>query len=213
MHLPSLLPFLLVGLGSSLAAARTETPVTFHVKGKDGNGNDDEYYKNPRPSEDPWYTGPEGWEATAPGTVLRTREHAYKGRPGVKNYVDVFQLLYRTTDSLNRPLFAVTTVFIPESHAPCLNMSAAAAADNKTCSHALLSYHIPYDSACVDASISYGLQKGEPYGEIALALARGWFVSVPRLRGPARSLRYARPLCCAFVGVASCSAAGIGDAK
>ncbi len=174
-------PLLLyLALWTSLAALGLGSPVSRQTAER-AVEPDDITHLNPYPSEDQWYTGPSGWESTTPGTVLRIRPHAYKGRRAFKNYVDVFQVLYRTTDSLDRPLYAATTVFIPESHEPCLN---GRSTDSRNCSHALLTYLIPYDTSCFDASLSYGLQNGEPYGEIAIALARGWFVAVPDFEGP-----------------------------
>lgn len=125
---------------------------------------------------------PAGWESTVPGTVLKVRPHAYnmsKSAVGFEGYRDVFQLLFRSSDSHDRPMVGVTTVFVPEGGGGVGNGSA---------SHVpLLSYHPPYDTACIDASPGYGLQFGEPYGETALALKRGWFVSVPDYEGPQAS--------------------------
>src|SRR6187402_2607950 len=66
------------------------------------------------PSGDPWYSAPDGWEATAPGTVLKVREHAYNMTPiAIANVKDTFQVLFRTTNSLGNATWAVTTAFIP----------------------------------------------------------------------------------------------------
>ncbi|CAK7210977.1 hypothetical protein SCUCBS95973_000974 [Sporothrix curviconia] len=133
----------------------------------------------PMPSKDPWLTSaPEGWETASPGTVLRFRPHAYNmSASAVKfdGYHDVFQLFFRSTDSHGQPMLGVTTVFVPET--------STAAQSNTTKAVPILSYHPPYDTACIDASPSYWLQFGEPYSEIALALKRGWFVSVPDYEG------------------------------
>ena len=93
----------------------------------------------------------------------------------------VYHILFRTTDSRFNPSWAVTTLFIPTWQYRCSSTTEA------LCAHALLSYQIPYDSANVDASPSYCLYGGEPYGEIADALYRGWFVSVPDYEGPLAS--------------------------
>jgi hypothetical protein len=136
----------------------------------------------PKPSRDPWMTTPpaKGWESTAPGTVLKVRPHAYnmsKSAISFDGYRDVFQLLFRSSDSHDQPMVGVTTVFVPEKDAQNTSSSRVP----------LLSYHPPYDTACIDASPGYGLQFGEPYGEIALALKRGWYVSVPDYEGPQAS--------------------------
>ncbi|KAK1753262.1 lipase 1 [Echria macrotheca] len=131
------------------------------------------------PSQDPWYKAPDGWETKAPGDVLRIRPHAYNMTPiAISNVKDTFQVLFRSTNSLGNETWAVTTVFIPnKSH--CDGVS--------NCTQAIVSYQLPYDTSCLDASPSFGLQWGEPYGEIALALGRGWWVSVPDFEGPLAS--------------------------
>lgn len=140
----------------------------------------------PIPSWDEWYRAPSGWEATTPGSVLRIRRNAYKMRPfPFANVADVFQILFRSTDSQKNPSWGVTTVFIPLPKGggpPYTNSSSSL---NKT--QPILSYQLPYDTSCLDASPSFGLQFGEPYGEIAIALSRGWWVSVPDYEGPLAS--------------------------
>ncbi|KAL1898228.1 hypothetical protein Sste5346_003634 [Sporothrix stenoceras] len=136
----------------------------------------------PKPSRDPWMTTPPsaGWESTVPGTVLKVRPHAYnmsKSAISFDGYRDVFQLLFRSSDSHDQPMVGMTTVFVPTTSAQNASSSRVP----------LLSYHPPYDTACIDASPGYGLQFGEPYGEIALALKRGWHVSVPDYEGPQAS--------------------------
>jgi hypothetical protein len=139
----------------------------------------------PLPSTDPWYSPPEGWEATEPGTLLRLRQHAYNTTPlAIANAVDTFQVLFRSTDSHQNATWGVTTVFMP-AHQPCSNDTGAA--DTKNCTLRILSYQLPYDTSCLDASPSFGLQWGEPYGEMAAALKRGWWVAVPDYEGPLAS--------------------------
>jgi len=138
---------------------------------------------NPKPSKDEWYKPPEGWESTAPGTPLRVRPHAYR-TPPVLNWTDVVQVLFRTTDSHNQPSYSATTLFIPHSHAACLNKTNTSP---ESCSRHLLSYQDPYDTSCVDRSPSWNLQNKDPWGEITLGLNRGWFVAVPDYEGPRAS--------------------------
>ncbi|KAK1828915.1 lipase 1 [Podospora conica] len=136
----------------------------------------------PLPSYDPWYKAPEGWEAAKPGQVLRIRQHAYNMTPiSILNVRDTFQVLFRSTNSQENATWGVTTVFLPEK-ATCDSSNATA-----NCTQPILSYQLPYDTSCLDASPSFGLQWGEPYGEIAIALARGWWVSVPDFEGPLAS--------------------------
>ncbi|KAK3940259.1 secretory lipase-domain-containing protein [Diplogelasinospora grovesii] len=134
------------------------------------------------PSLDPWYRAPDDmdWEDSDPGTVLKIR-HAPRLNQTVGNALTAYHVLYRSTDSEYNPSWDVTTLFIPLWQYRC---SASAPA---LCAHALLSYQIPYDTCNVDASPSFGLHVGEPYGEISDALSLGWFVAVPDYEGPLAS--------------------------
>ncbi|KAH8900256.1 LIP-domain-containing protein [Thozetella sp. PMI_491] len=132
------------------------------------------------PSIDPWYRAPYGWEQTDPGDVLKVRQAPLLNLT-VGNALAAYQILYRSTDSEYNPSWDVTTLFIPLWQYRCT------AATTVLCAHALLSYQIPYDSCNVDASPSYSLIGGEPYGEISDALSLGWFVSVPDYEGPLAS--------------------------
>ncbi|KAK0713719.1 secretory lipase-domain-containing protein [Lasiosphaeria miniovina] len=135
------------------------------------------------PSQDPWYSAPDGWEAATPGSVLKVRHHAYNNTAGlaIPHARDTFQVLFRSTNSQKNATWAVTTVFLP-ANPRCTNSTLAS-----NCTQPILSYQLPYDTSCLDASPSFGLQFGEPYGEIAAALARGWWVSVPDYEGPLAS--------------------------
>ncbi|KAK0712573.1 secretory lipase-domain-containing protein, partial [Lasiosphaeria miniovina] len=147
------------------------------------------------PSRDEWYKAPAGWESAAPGTPLRVRSHAYNPAVlNIKNCRDVFQVLYRSSDTHGNASWAVTTVFVPQKYANC---TAAPASANCTAStpatqqrddfHALVSYQVPMDSVSVDASPSWLLQSREPYGELRDLLARGWLVAAPDYEGPQAS--------------------------
>jgi hypothetical protein len=67
----------------------------------------------PPPSQDPWYTAPDGYESTAPGTVLRVRNNPSTSAL-VPNSSAAYNILYRTTDANYKPSWAVTTLLIPE---------------------------------------------------------------------------------------------------
>ncbi|ROV98076.1 hypothetical protein VMCG_07013 [Cytospora schulzeri] len=125
------------------------------------------------PLQDPWYTAPDGFEHTKPGTVLRLREAPGNLTSLVTNCSAAYNILYRTTNSRYRPDWAVTTVLVPQDPAP-----------------ALLSYQVPYDSAFLDASISYVLYNEESVplrADISTGLSYGWFVNVPDYEGPLAS--------------------------
>ena len=134
------------------------------------------------PSLDPWYRPPANtdWQETDPGQVLKIRQ-APRLNTTVGNAMAAYQILYRSTDSQYNAAWDVTTLLIPWWQYRCQ------ASAPHLCAHALLSYQLPYDTCNVDASPSYGLHAGEPYGEIADALGLGWFVSVPDYEGPLAS--------------------------
>ncbi|KAK0624387.1 secretory lipase-domain-containing protein, partial [Immersiella caudata] len=131
------------------------------------------------PSLDTWYAPPPGWESTAPGTPLKIRPNAYP-TINVRNCSGTFQVLYRSSDTHGNASWAVTTVFMPTSHAKCDRKDPVGTG----CSHAVVSYQVPSDSVWVDAAPSYLLQAREPYGEMRDLLKRGWWVAVPDYEGP-----------------------------
>ncbi|ROW00943.1 hypothetical protein VSDG_02790 [Cytospora chrysosperma] len=142
-------------------------------------GNIPKRYDDPKlaepipPLQDSWYTAPDGFEDTRPGTVLRLREAPGNLTSLVANCSAAYNILYRTTNSRYRPDWAVTTVFVPTTKAP-----------------ALLSYQVPYDSAFLDASPSYALYSDDSItvqNDISSGLSSGWFVNVPDYEGPLAS--------------------------
>jgi hypothetical protein len=132
------------------------------------------------PRSDPFYQPPSGWQATAPGAVLRTRQVEAAAFGTLPQHARAWQLLYRTTDTQGEPEATVTTVLEPAGATP-------------SPTRPLLSYQVAEDSAAPQCAISYQLQQGaghENYvaqAEILLidaALARGWAVTVPDYEGP-----------------------------
>jgi hypothetical protein len=100
------------------------------------------------------------------------------------NYSAAYNILYRTTDSLDQPSWAVTTVLAPKRPYVTTNNHKFQCTSRGT---ALLSYQIAYDSASVDASPSYLVYNPAEKStlvDIAAALDRGWFVNVPDYEGP-----------------------------
>ncbi|CAG7554324.1 unnamed protein product [Fusarium equiseti] len=140
------------------------------------------------PSQDPWYTAPEGYENKEPGMVLRLRPAPGNLTRITGNSSAVYNILYRTTDSQYKPTWAVTTLFIPKLGAN----NTAAQLFNQS---ALLSYQVPYDSADVDASPSYSVYStggaaGSAVGSAELfnnVLGLGVFLNVPDYEGPLAS--------------------------
>ncbi|KAI1805629.1 LIP-domain-containing protein [Daldinia bambusicola] len=133
------------------------------------------------PSQDPWYTAPPDFEASAPGNVLRVR--AVSDGPALYNNASAaFHILYRTTGSRYQSTWAVTSLLIPKK--PYTSPSG---------SHALLSYQIPYNSPNVDYGPSYHIFQPAPANSFGIPsnqdtidkmLGRGWFVTVPDFEGP-----------------------------
>ncbi|OBT61475.1 hypothetical protein VE03_09340 [Pseudogymnoascus sp. 23342-1-I1] len=133
------------------------------------------------PSDDPFYSPPDGYESSAPGTILRSRTV-----PNPLSLLTIlpiniqgaYQLLYRTTDSLGNAQAAVTTVIVPHN------------ADTTK----LLSYQFAEDAAWVNCAPSYAIQEGAEFlntgssvAEILLVIAalnQGWIVNTPDYEGP-----------------------------
>jgi hypothetical protein len=133
------------------------------------------------PQSDPFYQPPSGYQATAPGTILRTRTVSVAAFAYLPQKVQAWQLLYRTTDTQGNPEATVTTVLEPANATPSANRP-------------LLSYQVAEDSSAPQCAISYQLQQGSDNSntvaeaEILLvdaAIGQGWAVSVPDYEGPA----------------------------
>lgn len=105
------------------------------------------------PSQDPWYQQPENISAYAPGEMIRTRQVANELEPyvpvGMPISVElVHQYLYRTTDSVGKPVAAAATLIVPHNSDPSK----------------LLAYETFYDANNPDCSPSYTLRRGSSYG-------------------------------------------------
>ncbi|KAI8632341.1 LIP-domain-containing protein [Xylariaceae sp. FL1651] len=140
------------------------------------------------PSRDPWYTAPAGFELAAPGTILRIRTDPSNITAIVAEASAAYNILFRTTDTLYRPSWAVTTFLVPKKP--------VGRSGNSSSKAALLSYQIPYNTADVDGSPSYLLSTEgamalfgvpAPTDDITEALSRGWYVNVPDHEGPLAS--------------------------
>lgn len=101
------------------------------------------------PSQDPWYRQPQNISAYAPGETIRARQVANELEPytpvGMPISVElVHQYLYRTTDSVGKPIAAVATLIVPHNADPSK----------------LLVYETFYDANNPDCSPSYTLRHG-----------------------------------------------------
>ncbi|KAI1082829.1 LIP-domain-containing protein [Whalleya microplaca] len=145
------------------------------------------------PSQDPFYTPPPYFEYSAPGAVLRIREAPGNLTDIVVNSSKAYHIVYRTTDSLYKPAWAVTTLFVPKKPLPHDQTTTSPSTNPTAQKNALLSYQIPYNTPDVDGSPSYGLYNIFAEGSIGLppttddiagALGLGWYVVVPDFEGP-----------------------------
>nr|WP_271211724.1 lipase family protein [Rhodococcus wratislaviensis]GLK37896.1 putative lipase [Rhodococcus wratislaviensis] len=126
------------------------------------------------PGADPFYVAPAGFAASAPGSVLRSREVEVALLGAIPQKVSAWQLLYRSCDLHETPEVAVTTVLLPTGADP----------DQE---RPLLAYQCAIDAVADKCFPSYALQRGAfspgslPPLEmmiIANALERGWAVSL-----------------------------------
>lgn len=133
-----------------------------------------------KPSEDPFYIAPEGFESKSPGDVLKHREmNNLFGIVVIPEKIkSVHQFLVRSEDSFGEPIAAVTTIFEPYNADPTK----------------LLSYQAAEDAANIDCSPSYAMQLGADADTILTAqieqllaqagLNEGWYVVIPDHQGP-----------------------------
>lgn len=130
------------------------------------------------PHEDPFFTPPAGWEAAAPGAVLRRRDVSVATMGWIPLRNRAFQLLYRSSDLFGNPVATATTVLVPGRLAEC---------------PAVLAYQVAIDAVSPLVFPSYALLNGaQMIGQSAPAelltaaagLARGWVVTICDHEGP-----------------------------
>ncbi|CAH2355872.1 putative lipase 1 [[Candida] railenensis] len=133
-----------------------------------------------KPSEDPFYTGPEGYEDQPLGSVLRIRKmDTNYGFVVLPIHVEsVYQILVRSEDTFKQPIAVMSTLFVPYNPDPSK----------------LVSYQVAQDASCFDCAPSYAMQIGSsPLSwvtselEEALfvtSLVDGYYVLVPDHEGP-----------------------------
>jgi len=122
------------------------------------------------PTVDPFYQPPAGFESQATGTILRAR--TLENPPDIDTTIAAtYQLLYRSSDSQNRPTAVVTTLLVPPNGNP--NM--------------LFSLQCAYDSVDPDCPTSYTLYQPDAtlYERdlIATLLSSGYYVAMPDYEG------------------------------
>ncbi|MFC4375048.1 lipase family protein [Nocardia halotolerans] len=133
----------------------------------------------PLPPDDPFYTAPPDVETLAPGTVVRARPVELALFGVVAQRVAAWQLLYRTCDLDGLAEVTVTTVLLPWGADPRV-------------ARPLVSFQCAIDAVAPRCFPSYALRRGaSTIGSIAplelpiiaMALRRGWAVSVPDHEG------------------------------
>ncbi len=129
------------------------------------------------PSTDPFYQPPAGFESTAPGTVLRSRNFVAAFFGLIPDPVEAYQLLYRTTAIDGSAIATVTTVFKPLFP--------------KT--DRFVSFHTAYDSSASICDPSYNYELGSVQTDLISAaedlllqayLLSGYIVASPDYEGP-----------------------------
>jgi hypothetical protein len=71
-----------------------------------------------KPSVDPFYKPAAGYEAAAPGTVLRSRKVDIAALGIPLPFFKGYQVLYRTNDAHDQPVATVATIMVPARPAP-----------------------------------------------------------------------------------------------
>ncbi|MGU3291160.1 lipase family protein [Williamsia sp. M5A3_1d] len=132
------------------------------------------------PADDPFYRAAAGFEDTAPGTVLRSRDVTLGFLGVVRQQIRATQLAFRSTDSDGAPMVAVTTVLLPSDRnpqAPCPIVSYQCAIDAIT-GRCFPSYALRLRAKAIGALPQF------EFLLIAALLAEGWAVSIPDHEGP-----------------------------
>ncbi|MFE9581573.1 lipase family protein [Nocardia sp. NPDC006044] len=136
----------------------------------------------PLTADDPFYSAPVGYEAAAPGTILRSRQVQVSTLRLLPTHIQAWQLLYRTTDSHGAPYIAASTVMVPDGPPrprPLLSYQTAVDAVADMCRPSVaLQQGVPIDFTNPNGPIGIAA----PSVEILLAasgLERGWAVTIP----------------------------------
>ncbi len=129
----------------------------------------------PIPDPDAFYWAPPDIANFQPGDVIRSRSVPTPGFPGATGW----QLLFRSSDSHDNPIAAVTTLLIPVGGAGSSDTGSSGG-------RPLLSYQAFVNSLGMQCAPSHSLFNGQMQEAAALnlPLARGWAVNVPDHLGP-----------------------------
>jgi triacylglycerol lipase len=134
----------------------------------------------PAPDPDPFYAAPPDLDAHANGDVLKVRERPWHVFFPTSR---VFEVLFRSTDSEDKPIAANTTYLLPSNHTP---------------DGPLFSYQHIINALGTKCKVASKLWTSDPMNLILempglnLALARGWSVTLTDHLGPRMSYGAAR---------------------
>ena len=135
------------------------------------------------PSNDSFYISkPADLASYSVGDLIRIRK-APGNLTAIVNASAAYNLVYRTEDSLGKPLWSFTTLLSP--HTPYHHSSSSRYGGSGK-GTALLSFQFPYNSVDVDYSMSV-LLYGTPSAslvDVTVPLSKGWFVNIPDFEGP-----------------------------
>lgn len=128
-----------------------------------------------KPADDPFYVPPAGFEATAPGTILKSRNVSTITFAVLTKSA---QMLVRSTDTKGNPIAVVTTVIVPLT--PYLFLG----------KRPLVSYQAAIDSLGDQCNPSYQLQNGLSLEMplISSVLLNNWAVVTTDYQGPKNAL-------------------------
>lgn len=82
----------------------------------DGNDNDSDNeaaIEKANPLKDDFYEATDDYESKKPGDILKSRKSPTKLT--FTNYENAYQIMYRTTDSLNNATYSITSVVVPKN--------------------------------------------------------------------------------------------------
>lgn len=136
----------------------------------------------PDPAVDPFYAQPDGLDGYSNGQVIRSR--AVPSTISSSNLKQAYQIMFRSTDTNNKAVGAVTTLFVPKTLSTSTKGGAAS----------LLSLQIPQDSVAFDCAASWALipnSGSNAAGGASIfdtvvaswAITQGYYVSIPDHEG------------------------------
>lgn len=131
------------------------------------------------PASDAFYAAPANLADLQPGEIIRSRRITLQPLPGLRLPLRAYHVLYRTNDSLDRPVATAATVILPLIQ-PRTNRR-------------LVSIQVAYDGLTPRCQPSYTLRTGTnaeataEFGLFLQLLAKGWTVVTSDYEGPSNT--------------------------